>query len=355
MYQYPYAFEFVRSIRCGWNLGNTFDSVFRAASAENIPSVTDHETAWGNPPTTRGQLEAIRDAGFDAVRIPVTWTQHIGAAPDYRMDPQWLRRVDGIVREAFSLGFRVILNVHHDASPNFGTISPAPAQLERSVQCLCAIWAQIAAHFADLGESLIFETLNEPRCGDDWEGTKETCEAVNQLNAAAVHTIRNAGGCNQTRYLLLPTYAASAKPTALRYMKIPQDDRILISVHVYAPSAFCFPSNEVTWTEPITEWGTQKEHFDHLIRIFDDLEHYCIRKGIPVIIGETGAVFKHNTHSRHFWAAVFTKEAAMRGIPCFWWDEGKTHENGFALLDRHTLTCPDPALISILTGKIYPR
>lgn len=349
MFQYNYAFEFARSIRCGWNLGNTFDSLAKQEHLPAQPTVTDYETAWGNPPTTRAHLEAIRDAGFDALRIPVTWKQHIGNAPDYRIDEAWMKRVDSIVREAFSLGFRVILNVHHDAAP-WGELSLLPEHLDESEQMLCKIWAQIAAHFSELGESLVFEVLNEPHVGDDWTGNAELYAAVNRLNFAAVRTIRQAGGCNSYRYLMIPTYAASAKPTALDGLELPDDNRIMVSIHAYFPTEFCFPSKDVTWTEPKKVWGS-KEDIDALINVFHQIGKRFLSRGIPVILGEFAAVGKLDTRSRLLWTAVYAKEAAARCMPCFWWDDGHLGVDGMGLFDRKTLSFPEPELVTILTGK----
>lgn len=349
MYQYNYAFEFARKIRSGWNLGNTFDCIVKPEHLPPDPTPEDYETAWGNPPANRAHLEAVRDAGFDAVRIPVSWGQHLGDAPDYHIDDAWMNRVDKLVREAFSLGFRIILNVHHDAGP-LGRISLLPERLDESEEILCKIWAQIAAQFADLGESLVFEVLNEPHVENNWIGTPELYQAVNRLNLAAVRTIRAAGGCNDIRYLMIPTYAASPKVTALEALELPDDDRIMVSIHAYAPTDFCFPSREVHWAEPKATWGS-KEDIDALLGIFRQLEKHFTSKGIPVILGEAAAVGKADSRSRLLWAAVYAKEAAARSMPCFWWDEGHIGIDGMGIFDRRTLTFPEPELVSILTGK----
>lgn len=349
MYQYHYAMEFTRSIRCGWNLGNTFDCLPRAAQLPEHPTVTDYETAWGNPPVTRAQLEAIRDAGFDAIRIPVTWTQHIGDAPDYCIDVAWMVRVDQIVREAFSLGFRVVLNVHHDGTPS-GELGLLPEQLDRSEAILCRIWAQIATFYRDLGESLVFEVMNEPHIGNDWTGTPALYAAVNRLNAAALRTIRAAGGCNETRYLMIPTYAATAKPAALEALEIPADDRIIVSIHAYSPTDFCFSTREVTWAEPKATWGS-RDDINALMQMFHALSRQFTARGIPVILGETAAVGKADRRSRLLWTAVYAKAAADRGMPCFWWDNGRCGQDFMGIFDRNTLTFPEPELVSILTGR----
>lgn len=349
MYQYNYAFEFVRSIHAGWNLGNTFDCIVNSANYQENMTPADFESAWGNPPVNRGQLEAIRDAGFDALRIPITWKQHIGPAPEYQIDQPWMERIDAVVRQAFSLGFRVIINVHHDATDS-GCISLLPERLDESERLLCRLWEQIATHFADLGESLVFEVLNEPHIGNDFTGNPQFYEAVNRLNAAAVKTIRAAGGCNRFRYLMLPTYGATYKTAALDALVLPDDDRLIVSIHPYFPTEFCFPQKDVQWAEPQEKWGS-KEDINALQNVFHQLEKRFVFRGIPVILGEMAAVGKADDRSRMLWTAVYAKEAAARCMPCFWWDNGMLGEEEMGLFDRNTLTFPEPALVSILTGK----
>ena len=348
MYPYQYAFAFAQSIRCGWNLGNTFDSVVRDDRLDTCHTPVDYETAWGNPAANRGMLEAVRDAGFDAIRIPVTWFQHIIPESNYRIDPDWLARIDYIVREAFSLGFRVILNVHHDCSPS-GNIRLNPQALDAAERSLCALWEQIAAQFADLGESLVFEVMNEPHTQDDWTGNPDTYAAVNRLNRAAVRTIRAGSGYNPIRFLLIPTYAATFKVPALKALQIPDDDRILVSVHAYTPTEYCFAESEVNWNKPMSHWGTQDD-INALIRVFDNLEEYIVHRGAPVVLGEMSVAKKTDAVSRLLWTAVYAKEAARRNMPIFWWDNGYLGDGQMGLLNRQTLEWDDPMLVSILTG-----
>lgn len=340
------AMEFVHSIRSGINLGNSFDCVPNARQLAALQSLNDFQTAWGNPVTTTAHLQMLRDAGFDVLRFPVTWGLHLGDAPDYTIDPAWLQMVEEIVYSALKMGFRMVLNVHHDGAK----ISLAEEHLDESEAVLCAIWRQLADCFQDIGTSLVFETLNEPRMGDNWDGCPEGCAAVNRLNAAALRTIRAAGGNNATRFVMLPTYAASPKEIAFRYMQVPEDDRVIVSVHAYFPTEYCFPNRVVTWSKPREHWG-ERNDYARMTAMFARIEKYFTAKGIPVIIGETGAVKKTDAYNRQLWTAAYTKIAAAYGIPCFWWDEGNCRENGFGLFDRRTMTCTEPEIVSILTGK----
>ena len=68
------SMDLVADMKIGWNLGNTLD----ARGGTGIMS----ETAWGNPKTKQEMIDKVLDAGFNVIRIPVTWDGHFGAAPE---------------------------------------------------------------------------------------------------------------------------------------------------------------------------------------------------------------------------------------------------------------------------------
>ena len=123
------AFQLTADMGPGWNLGNTLDA--HGTSASGLST----ETVWGNPLTTEAMILKIKEAGFKTVRIPVTWYQHIGGAPDYTIDPAWLSRVQEVVNYAFDNGLYVIINTHHDSkvwlATTYSNEVAATAQLEK--------------------------------------------------------------------------------------------------------------------------------------------------------------------------------------------------------------------------------
>ena len=74
------ASDFVNSITVGWNLGDALDSF-------GGDDVTDTETAWGNPRTTKAMIDSVRKAGFNTVRLPVCWFPHFLKTKDLQIDP----------------------------------------------------------------------------------------------------------------------------------------------------------------------------------------------------------------------------------------------------------------------------
>ncbi|MBQ6569379.1 MAG: cellulase family glycosylhydrolase, partial [Clostridia bacterium] len=85
------AAEIVGMINAGWNLGNTLDSWGEWIDLYTDRTPERYETAWSNPVTTKAMIGGVKAGGFDLIRIPVTWAQHID--PDaYQIDPVWMAR-----------------------------------------------------------------------------------------------------------------------------------------------------------------------------------------------------------------------------------------------------------------------
>ena len=94
------ASELVSELKVGWNLGNSLD-VFDGTGLST-------ETGWGNPKTTKQMIDGIKDKGFNLIRIPVTWGNHVDDS--YTIDSEWLDRVQEVVNYAYDDGMYVIIN-----------------------------------------------------------------------------------------------------------------------------------------------------------------------------------------------------------------------------------------------------
>lgn len=333
----------------GWNLGNTFD-------AHGAPDPAADETYWGNPATTKEMIDAVRLQGFRTLRLPVTWSEHVGGAPDHAIDRDWLERVAEVVDYAYGEGMYVILDTHHE--PDYW-LKPQKDGLEKTEEELCAVWRQLAERFADHGERLLFEGMNEPRVKgspEEWSGgTQEGREAVNRLNAAFVRTVRACGGNNASRCLILCPYGNSVTAQTLGELEIPADDEnIAVAVHMYTPYFFAFDPGQ----DSVSEWTPALK--GELSANMKLLDRYLIDRGVPVIITEFGAVRKtcrdadgterENTDQVLAWLADYMEMAGQRGIPCIWWDNGIYDADGekFGIFDRRSLTWYAPKIADAL-------
>lgn len=335
------AMEVVRDMKVGWNLGNTLDS---KPTWFSNGTVSQYEMSWGNPVTTKAMIDMIKAAGFNTVRVPTTWEEKLGPAPDYIIRDDWMNRVQEIVDYCIDNDLYVILNIHHE-DWHF----PSYSNLERATNQMVKVWEQIADRFKDYDEKLIFEGMNEPRMMDtplEWNGgTAEARDVINILNRVFLDTVRASGGNNPTRFLMLPTYAASPSPVTVEAMTIPDDDRIIVSIHGYTPYNFAInPDGTSHWSvsNPQDKWEVD-ESINLLYRAF-------ISKGIPVVIGEFGATNKNNIDQRVAWTEYYVKKASEIGITCVWWDNGAFTGEGqlFGILNRNELRWQYPEIVDAL-------
>ena len=329
------ARELVAEMKTGWNLGNTFDSL------------GGKETSWGNPYTTHEMIDFVADSGFDVIRIPTTWHEHMDEAGN--IEQEWIDRVHEVVDYAFDNGMFVILNSHHETS----WIIPETEKLDSFLPRFETMWTQIAESFADYGDHLLFEGLNEPRVEGgkgEWSGgTKDGRAALNTLNKTFVDTVRATGGNNSARALLITTFAAAVADPTLKALEIPDDPHIIVSLHAYTPYNYTYHSN--------SDWEVYS--FDESVgeqvdAVFDTIDSYFTSKDIPVIITEYGAVsktvgddFARNDAENEKWAAYYLNRAKQSGIPCVWWDNGAYYKGDerFGIFDRRNLQWFVPGLV----------
>lgn len=103
----------------GWNLGNEFECSAPGQDGESMqignPDGSIHaETAWGNPVVTKKMIQAVKKAGFNAIRIPIRWQCHITNAQAMSIDKAWIARIKEVVGWCLDNGLKVIINVHHE-------------------------------------------------------------------------------------------------------------------------------------------------------------------------------------------------------------------------------------------------
>lgn len=325
--------DMVKEMKIGWNLGNTLDSTSSSIGV-NV------EMAWGNPRTTQEMIDMVIDQGFNVIRIPVSWGGQMGGAPAYNVLPAWMDRVQEVVDYAYSRGVYVIVNIHHE-DWHF----PSEENKDAAAEQLAALWTAIATRFRDYDEHLIFEGMNEPRkvgTAVEWNGgDQEGRDIVNYFDQVFVDAVRATGGNNTIRNLMVPGYAASSSDTALKAIVLPEDDHLIVSVHAYTPYDFALN------TAGRSTWDNDTRDIDHLMEILDEL---FLSKGVPVIIGEFGAMNKDNEQERVLWAQYYVGKAREYGIPCIWWDNNAFDGNGenFGLFNRRELTFPYPDLLKAL-------
>lgn len=339
--------KMTRDMRLGWNLGNTLDAI---DDSGYITNELDLETYWnGGYKTTQAMIDTVKKAGFNTVRVPVSWHNHVDA--ELNISKKWMDRVQQIVDFAVKDDMYVILNVHHDN--DLKTMYPDSAHYEQSSKYMTRMWEQIAERFKDYSDKLIFETMNEPRMtGHTYEWwlnmSDQSCidavNTINKLNQDCLNTIRKSGGNNAKRYVSVPGYDCSIDGASNSYFKLPTDtvqNRLIVAVHAYTPYGFALA--ETNDAQSTDKFDYKKDTAD-IDSVLNTIYDKFISKGIPVYIGEFGAREKNgNTQARVDWAAYYVANASARGIPCCWWDD-----ISFMLLDRAEETWKRPEIVTAL-------
>lgn len=302
------AHQAVRNMGIGWNLGNTLESC-NYNQDSLIEKTTDcsvkaYETAWGQPQATRELMHKFAETGFKTIRIPVTWYPHLDK--ENRIDSEWMDRVEEVVKYVLDEGMYCVLNIHHDAGDQ--KTCWLRADMERFDEInthFVSIWQQIATRFNKYGERLIFEGWGEilDKHGA-WFCPKDSTafDAMNMLAQNFVNTVRTTGGNNAERNLMICTYSASVggwyshdgipgkSDIALSSFVLPKDsakDKLIASVHSYIP-----------WNWDQNHGKLSEAHIAEIKQTFEKFDKYFLSRGIPLVIGEYGALYVDGTYAQ---------------------------------------------------------
>jgi endoglucanase len=337
------AMTLVRNMGVGINIGNSLDA---------IGTHTWHsgETGWGNPVITRDFVRALKAHGYKSIRLPVTWAEYMGPAPDFLIGtcifpdcnrcPDRMDRVQEVVNWILAEDMYVIINIHHDGGyADKSWIIQAADDPDGVAFQFAAVWRQIAQRFAGVSQDmLIFESMNEVgfdtlwnRYGGSPNNKTEAYRILNMLNQTFVDTVRGVPG-NENRFLLIAGYWTDIQLSVDPFFQMPNDTvehRQILSLHYYTPSTFCIaeePDN--SWGFRDT-WGTPTDYFD-LTNNFNMAKRRFIDNGIPIILGEYGAtLINKDEESRIKWVAAVTQLSLNYNIHPMIWDTGwKIDNNG---------------------------
>ena len=317
--------ELVADMGAGWNLGDTLDVCVADRDGDGIvneePAEGEavDETLWGNVETTSALFEHLKADGIQSIRIPVTWRDHLDE--NNQVDEDWMNRVQEVVNYAYDLGLYVILNVHHDGGgdPDFGAwIRTGEAGFSEVEEKYITLWEQIAETFQDYDEHLVFESMNEVGF-EDYTDLDTAYTMLNTLNQDFVDLVRESGGNNATRHLLIAGYWTDITMTCDARFVMPEDpaEHLILSVHYYTPYQFCITGENSTW-------GSDSE-ISQMTSLIEKLNDTFVSKGVPVIVGEYGMV-SSDAESRILFSQTLTELCTAYGIAAFFWDNGSEYD-----------------------------
>jgi aryl-phospho-beta-D-glucosidase BglC (GH1 family) len=346
------AVQLAAKIKLGWNIGNTLEA-------------TGGETAWGNPKVTKALIDAVKANGFNAIRIPCSWNQNLENAATAKIKTDWLNRVKEVIQYCVDNDMYVLVNIHWDGGWLENNITEAKKEENNAKQK--AFWEQIATHLRGFDEHLLFASANEPAVEDAAQ-----MAVLNSYHQTFIDAVRSTGGKNAYRTLVVQGPTTDIEKTNKLMTTLPTDkvaSRMMVEVHYYSPWNFGGLTKDETWGKMFYYWGagfhsttdternaTWGEEAD-LEKNFKLMKTQFVDKGIPVLLGEFGAIRRTtltgdaltlHLNSRAYYLKTVVKTAKANGLLPFYWDEGSIGNNGFGIFNRADNTVFDTKALTAL-------
>ena len=349
------AVQLAAKIKLGWNMGNSLEAI-------------GGETAWGNPKATKALIDLVKANGFNAIRIPCSFDQYLANATTAKIKEDWLARVKEVVHYAVDNDMYVIVNIHWDGGWLENNCTEAAKSATNAKQK--AYWEQIATYLRGFDEHLIFASANEPKVANASE-----MAVLTTYHQTFIDAVRSTGGKNAYRTLVVQGPDTDIEKTNKLMLTLPTDkvaNRMMMEVHYYTPYQFTLMDKDADWGKMFYYWGantrsttdternpTWGEEAD-LAKLFKSMKTQFVDKGIPLILGEFGAIRRSNLSgsnlslhlaSRAYYLKVVVQHAKANGMVPFYWDEGNLGSNGFGIFNRFNTSVADTqALNGLLEG-----
>ncbi len=277
------SLDYMKAMGDGWNLGNSFDGVNTGLDEEDLG-----ETAWGNPEVVKELIQAVADKGYDSIRIPVTFYRRYDEET-YVIDEAWLARVKEVVQWSLDEGLHVMINVHHDS---WLWLSAWDGNTEsKEYVKFTKIWEQFAAYFKDMPLEVCFETINEPTF--EATGNITAQDKLDMVNQAAYDAIRNSGGNNATRMIVIPTMTTNHGEqycnATIKFINALNDENVMATVHYYSEWVHSAGIGKTGFDEVL--WQNNGEDYtprDSVDLFYETLQEKFLDNGIGVVVGEWG-------------------------------------------------------------------
>ena len=249
-----------------------------------------NEGEWGLV-IKESYVQAIADAGFNSVRLPICWSAHTSKDYPYSIDATFLNRVDEVMNWCLKRNLAVIITIHHfDDLYNY---PDDPVYLNM----FYSIWKQLTNRYLSVDhEHLFFEVLNEPE-------VNLTADKWNLLMPKIIDTIRI---IDNDRTLIIdgPDYASH---WSLANLSIPQSEQnVIVSTRYYLP--YQFAQQGAWWSNWIdlnqflgTTWSGTTSEKNAVLTDMSIIRNWSKNNNRPVTIGEWGSIMFADNQSRLTW------------------------------------------------------
>jgi endoglucanase len=274
-------------------------------------------------------FKIIKDGGFDTVRINLYGFRHMNEKLE--VSPAWYAILDGLVAGALEQDLNVVLDEHDYEKCTDDT--------ELCRRQLLAFWTQVAEHYKNTPDRVMFELLNEPN--------RKMDEKWNGLLAEALALVRKT---NPTRNVVIgPAFWNNI--SHLPKLELPANDRhIIVTVHYYEPHTFTHQG--ARWGDPEwrnlsgIRWGTPDD-YAKIEKDFDTAQAWAKEHGRPILLGEFGAYDKAPQESRLKYTAAVARAAEKRGWAWTYWQ----FDSNFVVYDIDNDRWNEPIYRALVPAK----
>lgn len=257
-------------------------------------------------------FQAIKDAGFNSIRLPIRWSSYSSQEPPFTIEPSWFEKVDWAVKQALSRNLLIVLDFHYYPLISFVGRETTTETMEHSTKRFLGLWEQIASHYKDYPPEVLFEVMNEP---SNYLGPVRW----NQLQNEAIKIIRRT---NPTR-IIVAGPECWQRVFALPNMKLPEDDdNIIVSVHCYEPLQFThqgagYVDGAKAWVG--TTWTNTAVQQHELLRDFYAMAAWGADHNRPLYLNEFGSDSIADQDSRVLYSYTLTRLAEKLGMSWAYW------------------------------------
>jgi len=298
------------------NFGEAFtpiDAFAQNAAMARGVNVLGYDPLWFNPSQGRftpDHFRVIRKGGFSSVRVVLQAFAHMDA--NNRLDPKWFATLDTMVKAALDAGLIVILD-EHDFNKCADDVAACRVKLN-------AFWSQVAPHFKDASNRVLFEMLNEPH--------GNLTPAL--WNAQLKETLAIIRASNPSRNVVIgPAFWNGLEQ--LPNLELPDDPHIIVTFHYYHPMPFTHQG--ASWVPAYTNklgvsWGTPAE-YKLITDELDMVKAWSLAHKRPIFMGEFGVYDPAALGDRVKWTSAVARAAEARGFSwAYWYFDG-----GFGVWD----------------------
>lgn len=289
---------------------------------------------------SKRDFEHIRNLGCDVIRLPINLHFMTSGAPDYILDPLFLKYLDEVVDWAEELEIHLLLD-NHTFDPAIETDPAVGAILEK-------VWLQMAEHYRHRSGFIHYEILNEPHGIDD--------AVWNDIQSDIIEVIRSV----DTQHTIIVGPANWNSYANLEYMPVYDDDNLVYTFHFYDPFLFShqgatwgspsmaelagvpFPyraedmpelpaSLEGTWVADAYRRYPEEGNVEKLHEVLDTAIQFGLERDVPLLAGEFGILmYNAPEDDRVEWYRVVREHLEAAGVAWTSWD----YHGGFGLFKK---------------------